>query len=132
MKHLSLSEKLFALRANAASLYAVSIANDLPGQEIQEVLAPIQKKLTDVITAASHLEVGDCVVAIKRLENLNKCYQEDIKFLMQKVIDNNHHSDRIKNALLDRMSKEGVIELHKDGYTAVMITVDGKDDIKVS
>ena len=51
---------------------------------------------------------------------------------MQKVIDNNHHSDRIKNALLDRMRKEGVIELHKDGYTAVMITVDGKDDIKVS
>lgn len=120
MSAVRLSERLMRLRITAASMYDLGVSRGLKPEEIQKTIAPITSALTKEIIRSAEEDLPGVAIAVHRLEHQVEAYKADLKYLMQKIIDDEAHIGMLKKAVVERMRVQGITEIQDQGYMATL------------
>jgi hypothetical protein len=114
------SDKIFALRAAASSIYDRGMILGKNPEDLAKDIKPLSEALDRLIIQAAQTDLPSCVIAVQRLESMARAHDEDAKYLIQKAQNNRHHARDIKDAIIEKMKRDGVTERHIGAFTAVL------------
>lgn len=125
---MTLIKKINSIRAMASVLYDRATGAGHSREEINASLGPMRAALADTINHAAENNIPSCVKAIKSLENQTLGLVDDIKYIQEKIEENRHYENMIKESMRHKIDERlGYFEA--EGYI-VSLGIDGKINVR--
>jgi hypothetical protein len=125
--NVALYDTLMKLRTAAAAVYDLNAG--MKQEELQALMEPISRALTQTILHAVRHDLGGVTMTVQMFEHQKEAYREDVKFLLQKIADVDHHERSLRAAMVGHMKAEGAKELHDNGFMATLSGAPGKETV---